>query len=486
MIENNLSMASETQENETIHAREQRSKPSIKFSLRHFIDIRARQFYSLGEYGIRLENINQFWRYPMLTDLFAEFIANYDVSKKDAIWASQSETFRNFWDQNIVNGSPESLTDDDIDAIVRILDRNGKGNTKDTEAVAKAMIAQGAWRRMFRELCTNKKLSSIISSIFTSSSDPDIRAKQIDLLYKENEGRKNHLTGQSGNAINAMLAAYDPFLNLSVISLNDRKMLIDHFGFPITFDFLNSSMGTRIVKTNGIILEGFKNLGVSASARTICRFCYSPEIESLWKKQLRVKRGNKEVVVSIPTNDEKEAAEDIEDDGPRESIVMQALIANIGATMGLTIWLPKADRARVLQKWNPQGGALLESLPLHYGDTAMKTIENIDVLWLKGRTIVRAFEVEHTTSIYSGLLRMADLVALLSNIEINLHIVAPATRREKVFEEIRRPVFSLLEGGALSEKCTFISYDNLIELSSDKNLGFLKNDVLDKYAEPAE
>ena len=81
---------------------------------------------------------------------------------------------------------------------------------------------------------------------------------------------------------------------------------------------------------------------------------------------------------------------------------------------------------------------------------------------------------------------MADLLALLPNISISLHIVAPSSRREKVFEEIRRPVFSLLEGGALSDLCTFISYDNLQELSSHKDISFLKNEVLDKYAESAE
>ena len=116
----------------------------------------------------------------------------------------------------------------------------------------------------------------------------------------------------------------------------------------------------------------------------------------------------------------------------------------------------------------------------------MKTIENIDVLWLNRRTIVRAFEVEHTTSIYSGILRMADLLALIPNIEIDLHIVAPDSRRDKVFEEIRRPVFSLLDGGALSDKCTFISYDKLAELANEKNLGFMKNEVVDNYTESAE
>ena len=56
--------------------------------------------------------------------------------------------------------------------------------------------------------------------------------------------------------------------------------------------------------------------------------------------------------------------------------------------------------------------------------------------WLRGRAIVRAFEVEHTTSIYSGILRMADLLALQPNMNIKLHIVAPYTRRDKVFQEI--------------------------------------------------
>ena len=65
----------------------------------------------------------------------------------------------------------------------------------------------------------------------------------------------------------------------------------------------------------------------------------------------------------------------------------------------------------------------------------MKTIEQIVVLWIKKRSIVRAFEVEHTTSVYSGLLRMADLLAMQPNLKIKLHIVAPESRRDKVLRE---------------------------------------------------
>jgi hypothetical protein len=108
------------------------------------------------------------------------------------------------------------------------------------------------------------------------------------------------------------------------------------------------------------------------------------------------------------------------------------------------------------------------------------------VLWLKGRAIKRAFEVEHTTSIYSGILRMADLLALQPNMDIRLHIVAPDPRREKVFHELRRPVFSLLDRGPLSESCSFLSYDSVRELASQPHLSHLSDSVLDEYEEDAE
>ena len=108
-----------------------------------------------------------------------------------------------------------------------------------------------------------------------------------------------------------------------------------------------------------------------------------------------------------------------------ESKKMQALIASLGERMGLRIWVPKADRGRVMEFWKPADGTLLDILPLNYDETTIRTIEQIDVIWLHHRSIVRAFEVEHTTSVHSGILRMADLMALQPNIDIKAHIVAP-------------------------------------------------------------
>ena len=52
--------------------------------------------------------------------------------------------------------------------------------------------------------------------------------------------------------------------------------------------------------------------------------------------------------------------------------------------------------------------------------------------------MVAAFEIESTTSIYSGLLRMSDLIAMQPNLNIPLYLVAPNERRQKVFAEVNR------------------------------------------------
>ena len=201
----------------------------------------------------------------------------------------------------------------------------------------------------------------------------------------------------------------------------------------------------------------------------------------------RVRRADKDVSVIVPEKGEsKDTSLAPPGEEVRESIKVQALLAEIGSRMGMQIWIPRSDRAGVLREWSGDHPPILERLPLNYDDTTLKTIEQIDVLWLKGRAIKRAFEVEHTTSVYSGILRMADLLALQPNMDIRLHIVAPDSRREKVFQEIRRPVFSLLDRGPLSESCSFLSYGSIRELAQQPHLSHLSDSVLDEYEEDAD
>ena len=215
------------------------------------------------------------------------------------------------------------------------------------------------------------------------------------------------------------------------------------------------------------------------------------------KRQLVRKRKvltlDREVEVEVPDDEDDEPLLESEMVEPtlasdsRESIQYQAKVAQIGAEMGFRIWVPRNNKARVLELIpTTMHEKFLELLPLNYDDTTLRTVEQIDVLWLKGRSMARAFEIEHTTAIYSGLLRMADLLALQPNMDIRLHIVAPPDKRERVLREIRRPVFSLLERGPLYEQCSFLSYGSIDLLVETQHLSHMSDSIIREYEESAE
>lgn len=212
------------------------------------------------------------------------------------------------------------------------------------------------------------------------------------------------------------------------------------------------------------------------------------EKRELSKSQEVVKSSSGIVTVVVPDATEGDSTDERSlgvFEEARESIKKQARLVEIGAKMGFDVWVPRSDRARVERELPTEvRERLLNDLPLNFDRVTFRTIENIDVIWMKKKTLVRAFEVEHTTAVYSGLLRMADLLALQPNIDIRLHIVAPDQRRSKVLDELQRPVFALLDR-PLAASCSFLSYEAVEELGSQPHLAYLSDAVLEEYEEVA-
>ena len=171
-----------------------------------------------------------------------------------------------------------------------------------------------------------------------------------------------------------------------------------------------------------------------------------------------------------------------------EHTEMQWLLLRLGADMGLSVWAPKNDRGR---EWNGHSpgevAAILDELPLQFDAETMRRITNIDVLWLRGHSVMAAFEIEHSTSVYSGLLRMSDLLALQPNLAIPLYIVAPDERRMRVFREVNRPTFERRER-PLREVCQFIAFSAVREGYGQvrKYAKFMKPEVIEQWAEVCE
>jgi len=189
------------------------------------------------------------------------------------------------------------------------------------------------------------------------------------------------------------------------------------------------------------------------------------------------KRGARKQValVSVPEPEESAVAATSEpsaEPATTRHTEIQYMLLSLGAELGVDIWVARNDRSK---KWN---GVLLGSLPrmldelpTQFNEATTRTIEWIDVLWLSGNSIVAAFEVECTTSVYSGLLRMSDLLALQPNLDIDLYLVAPDERRDKIEQELLRPTFRLRDK-PLARICGFLPFSVLSEkIAGIKKLG---------------
>lgn len=127
---------------------------------------------------------------------------------------------------------------------------------------------------------------------------------------------------------------------------------------------------------------------------------------------------------------------------------IQGWLRDLGKALGFSVWIAANDRSRPYGD-SRLGDGCLTVLPEPSVNTpGWEAVRLIDVLWLQpdGGHVVAAFEVEHTTSIYSGIVRLLDL-AYGSELKAceGLFLVAPDEREDDVRQQLRRPAFSRIE-----------------------------------------
>ena len=131
-------------------------------------------------------------------------------------------------------------------------------------------------------------------------------------------------------------------------------------------------------------------------------------------------------------------------DGDRTHSEIQGWLRDLGCALGYSVWIASNDRNRAFGAGR-LGDGCLDSLPAPLESSpAADAIRLIDVLWLEpGGRVAAAFEVEHTTSIYSGIVRMLDLALGHAEQPVrSLFLVAPDDREAEVRAQLRRPAFS--------------------------------------------
>jgi hypothetical protein len=207
-------------------------------------------------------------------------------------------------------------------------------------------------------------------------------------------------------------------------------------------------------------LRGFSNISDNRLKE------FYNQYDDLYSILQRIKRGEKiekknAYDLEQPEEVLSKVQEDLEQlDETSEHISMQWKLIQLGMKAGSKIWIPKSDQQRISSKY---GFSNFEQEFTAGIDVPAKYVENIDVVWKEEFRIDAAFEVENTTSIYSGLLRFSDLKIVAPNSNYPLFIVAPYERRNRVIEQVKRPTFRRMD---FEKKVKFLSYEVLSDIDN--------------------
>lgn len=178
----------------------------------------------------------------------------------------------------------------------------------------------------------------------------------------------------------------------------------------------------------------------------------------------RIKLGavveQKKELISIEGLNEKEVVQEDEtiaalsdEKTLSDHIVMQFKLARLGIKAGSKVWVPKSDQQKIVNQYQFNEFEKEFSTGI---DVPITYVENIDVVWKEEFRIDAAFEIENTTSIYSGLLRFSDLKIVAPNSNYPLFVVAPVEKRNRLIDQLNRPTFKKLD---FKDKVRFLPYE---------------------------
>jgi len=159
---------------------------------------------------------------------------------------------------------------------------------------------------------------------------------------------------------------------------------------------------------------------------------------------------------------EEEDTENGADDG-RIHTEIQWFLVQLGHQHGYDVHVASNDTNRTYDS-EPLGEGCIDELVLPgFSDAVTKIIQYVDVIWLDGDAIVAMFEVESTTSIYSGILRMTDFVTRVPNFAVDMYIVAPEADADAVRKQMTRPTFEAVLSPVTHSSLQFLSFEDVRE-----------------------
>ena len=141
---------------------------------------------------------------------------------------------------------------------------------------------------------------------------------------------------------------------------------------------------------------------------------------------------------------------------------VQTMLASIGNLKGFDVWVPASDSGKL--DWSLSEQFQLRNTIPPGNEEVEPILSEIDVLWVeRGKSSIEGlFEVEHSTPVYSGLLRFNDVLLTNPNVT-RFSVVANSTRRSVFSRQVFRPTF---RRSGLSKLVSFLEYPNVLDWHS--------------------
>jgi type II restriction enzyme len=150
----------------------------------------------------------------------------------------------------------------------------------------------------------------------------------------------------------------------------------------------------------------------------------------------------------------------VNDDRQEEGLhtEMQFHLLKIGSALGFDVIPASNDRSKCHDGKNFSFMSLQQFPSINLEKETLNTVKLIDVLWFEKGTnnVIAAFEVEKSTSIYSGILRLTDLSCTIADGDEVFYLIVPDNREKDVVLQLSRP--------AIKQNHTIIKYILFSEL----------------------
>jgi len=303
-----------------------------------------------------------------------------------------------------------------------------------------------------------------VNKLLKDNGLENLKEAFIDLLFSKHPIEKRwddfrkHIKGLGSSSISEILTLVHPdqfgILNTkSITILPFLGYLSESEVKKISYGYTSGKDYKRFMNALNVLRKDLRRYGLPRADFIDVDFFIWYLFEPYLK--LTGKRNKEEILKSLLGKESKETkAKHINKSFKKITSHQEAelILLKLGVFLGYDTYSPDKSKTAYDKKLSEY--TTLKEIPQFTTPTLLDTIKNIDVIWFQDEFPICCFEVEHTTGVRNGLLRLYQT----SQLNTKLFIIAPEDVLKKFETEMNKIPFSKIR-----HRYIFRSYKELIE-----------------------